>query len=85
MLVQRDMTIPQLAQELGESRVSVWHKVKSGRIPARKVGTQYVIKAKDANVILGRSLTDERRVWIHDVVGRVVKEYGPVLKKLSRE
>lgn len=85
MLVKHDMTIPQLAQELGESRVSVWHKVKSGKIPARKVGTQYVIKAKDANVALGRSLTAEHRAWIQNAVGRIVEEYGPVLKKLSRE
>ena len=85
MLVQHDMTIPQLARELGESRVSVWHKVKSGKIPARKVGMQYIIKAKDANIVLGRSLTARHRVWIHKTVGRVVKEYGPVLKKLSRE
>lgn len=85
MLIQRDMTIPQLARELGVSRVSVWNKVKSGKIPAQKVGAQYVIRARDANVVLGRSLTDEHRVWIHDAVGRVVREYGSVLKKLSHE
>lgn len=85
MLVQRDMTIPQLARELGVSRVAVWNKVKSGKIPAQKVGAQYVIAAQDANVVLGRSLTDEQRARIRDAVGRVVKEYGPVLKRLSRE
>jgi len=85
MLVQQDMTIPQLARELGVSRVSVWHKVKSGKIPAQKIGAQYVIRANDANVALGRSLTEEHRVQIHNVVGRVVKEYGPVLKRLSHE
>jgi hypothetical protein len=85
MLAQRDMTIPQLARELGVSRVAVWNKVKAGRIPARKIGAQYVIAAQDANVILGRSLTEEHRREIHHVVGRVVKEYGPVLKRLSRE
>ncbi len=85
MLVQHDMTVPQLARELGVSRVSVWHKVRSGKIPAHKVGAQYVIKAEDANVALGRSLTDEQRTRIHYAVGRVVKEYGSVLKKLSHE
>lgn len=85
MLVRHDMTIPQLAQELGESRVSVWKKAKTGKIPARKIGGRYIIKAHDANVILGRVLTKEHRVFIHDAVGRVVKEYGPALKKLSRE
>ncbi len=85
MLIQRDMTIPQLARELGVSRVAVWQKVKSGKIPAHKIGAQYVIRAQDANVALGRSLTDEQRVWIRDAVGRVVREYGAVLKRLSRE
>ncbi len=85
MSVQRDMTIPQLARELGVSRVSVWNRVRSGKIPAHKVGAQYVIRAKDANVVLGRSLTDEQRARIHYAVGRVVKEYGSVLKKLSHE
>jgi hypothetical protein len=85
MQVKRDMSIPQLARELGVSRVSVWNKVKTGQIPAQKVGGRYVIRAKDADVVLGRSLTQEHRVQIHDAVGRVVREYGPVLKRLSRE
>jgi excisionase family DNA binding protein len=85
MLVQHDMTIPQLARELGVSRVSVWHKVKSGKIAAHRIGGQYVIKAQDANVALGRILTDEQRSRIHYAVGRVVREYGSVLKKLSHE
>ncbi|MBN1509718.1 MAG: helix-turn-helix domain-containing protein [Sedimentisphaerales bacterium] len=85
MLIQHDMTIPQLARELGVSRVSVWNRVKSGKITAHKVGAQYVIRAKDANVALGRSLTDEQRRRIHYAVDRVVKEYGSVLKQLSHE
>lgn len=59
--------------------------MKSGKIPAHKIGAQYVIRAKDANVVLGRSLTDENRVQIHNAVGRVVREYGSVLKRLSHE
>lgn len=84
-MVQRDMTIPQLAHELGVSRVTVWNKVKSGKIPADKVGGQYVIRAKDADNILGRSITNAHRKWIRSAVRRVVREYGPVLKKLSHE
>ena len=66
------------------SRVAVWNKVKSGKIRAQKVEAQYVIAAQDANVALARS--DARAAsGIHDAVGRVVKEYGPVLKRLSHE
>ena len=85
MRAKQDMSIPQLARELGVSRVSVWNRVKTGQIPAQKVGGRYIVKAKDADVVLGRSLTREHRAQIHDAVGRVVREYGPVLKKLSRE
>ena len=85
MLVQRDMTIPQLAHELGVSRVTVWNRVKLGKIPADKVGGQYVIRAKDANNILGRSITNAHRKWIRNAVRRVVREYGSVLKQLSHE
>jgi excisionase family DNA binding protein len=85
MQARRDMSIPELARELGVSRVSVWNKVKSGEIPAQKIGGRYVVRARDADVALGLSLTEEHRLRIHRAVGRVVKEYGPVLKRLSRE
>jgi len=84
-LHQEGLTIPQLANRLGLSRVAVWNKVKRGEIPAAKVGRQYVISARDARVATGEELSPERKKWLQAAVDRVVREYGPVLKRLSRE
>lgn len=37
------ISIPDYARELGVSRITVYNRVKSGQIPARKVGRNYVI------------------------------------------
>lgn len=85
MLQQNSMTIPQLANRLGISRIAVWNKVKKGEIPATKVGRQYVISARDARIAAGEELTTEQEQWIEAAVERVVRKYGSVLKRLSRE
>lgn len=82
---QGNLTIPQLADKLGLSRVAVWNKVKRGEIRAAKVGRQYVISAQDARVAAGEELSPERKKCLEAAVDRVVREYGPVLKRLSRE
>ncbi len=82
---QGSVTIPQLAGKLGISRIAVWNKVKRGEIPAAKVGRQYVISARDARIAAGEELSPERKRWLEGAVDRVVREYGPVLKRLSRE
>ena len=82
---EKSVTIPELARELGVSRVAVWNKVKQGKIPATKVGRQYIISARDAKIAAGRELSPDQRRWIKVAVKRVVREYGEVLKRLSRE
>ena len=85
MLPQNSITIPQLADRLGISRIAVWNKVKKGEIPATQIGRQYVISARDARIAAGEELTSEQEQWIEAAVDRVVRKYGPVLKRLSRE
>jgi excisionase family DNA binding protein len=85
MLPQDSITIPQLADRLGISRIAVWNKVKKGEIPATQIGRQYVISARDARIAAGEELTSEQEQWIAVAVDRVVRKYGPVLKRLSRE
>lgn len=41
--VKNYISIPELAKQLGVSRVDIWQKVKSGRIRAEKIGRNYVI------------------------------------------
>jgi excisionase family DNA binding protein len=79
------ITIPQLARMLGVSRITVYRKVKSGEIPATKVGHMYIIADKKLSKILGKELDKKARLRIDKAVKKTVKEYGEILKKLSRE
>jgi excisionase family DNA binding protein len=79
------ITIPQLAKMLGVSRVTIYRKVKSGRIPAVKVGHTYVITDDEIETILAKELTSRDKSRIESLVKRVVNEYGETLKLLGKE
>ena len=62
------ITIPQLAKMLGVSRVTVYRKVKSGKIPATKIGHTYVISDEEMDKILGNQLSEDAKKQIDDAV-----------------
>ena len=69
-------TIPEYAKILGLSRISVYNKVKKGRIKAHRAGKMFLIPRSEAEV--DTKMVDE-------AVKKTVKEYGEVLKKLGNE
>ncbi len=71
------------AQELGISRVTVFNRIKSGQIPAKKVGRNYIIEKK---VVLGGNnaeLTEAEKAVIDKAVDKTVREYDETLKLLA--
>ncbi|UCC79084.1 MAG: excisionase family DNA-binding protein [Candidatus Zixiibacteriota bacterium] len=85
MIDKKYITIPRLAELLGVSRIAIYKRVRSGEIPAKKVGRTYIITDETVNKILGKKLTQQRKKRIEDAVKKTVREYGEVLKKLGRE
>ncbi len=85
MAEKRWITIPELAQKMGLSRIAVYNRVKKGKIPAQKAGGRHLISKDDLPYIIGRKLTTEEKKRIETVVNRMVMEYGKVFKWLSRE
>ena len=79
------VTIPQLANLLGVSRIAVYRRVKKGEIPATRIGAMYVISDTTLESILGRKTSKVSRNQIETAVREAVKEYGEVLKKLGKE
>ena len=69
-------TIPEYAKMLGISRISVYNRVKKGRIKAHRAGKIFLIPVSEAEV--DTKMVDE-------AVKKTVKEYGEVLKKLGNE
>jgi len=85
MVNQKYITIPQLAELLGLSRIEVYRRVRKGQIKAEKIGRMYVIKDKEVAYILGKKLTAKDKGQIEKAVKKAVKEYGEVLRKLGEE
>lgn len=75
----------ELAELLGMSRIAVFQKIKSGDIPAKKAGRNFVIAKKDIAYLLSEELTSNEKRDIDIAVDKVVEEYGETLKLLAKE
>jgi len=82
---EKYITIPELANILGISRIAVYKKVKKGQIKAVKIGRNFAIPKRYLSNILGKSLNEDDKNKINRAIKRTVKEYGEVLKRLGRE
>ncbi|HOX41536.1 MAG TPA: helix-turn-helix domain-containing protein [bacterium] len=69
---------------LGLSRTQVFRLVQSGKIPAIRVGGNYLIKLSDLGVNLETNISKAEKE-VDKAVKRVFKEYGDVIKKLGEE
>ncbi|UCF79225.1 MAG: helix-turn-helix domain-containing protein [Candidatus Eiseniibacteriota bacterium] len=85
MAGEKYITIPELAELLGVSRIAIYRRVKKGQIPAVKIGRTYAITDRTIIDILGKRISAKGRKRIDAAVRRTVREYGEVLKKLGRE
>lgn len=78
------ITIKELAQILGISRIAVFKKVKKGEIKAIRIGRTYAIPTKNLP-ILNTSVSSEKKKQIDSAVAKTVREYGETLKLLGKE
>jgi len=85
MLKNKYLTIPQLAELLGISRIAVYKKVKKGQIRATKIGRTYVISDEQITSVLGQKLSAAKKRRVEAAVRKTVREYGQLLKLLGRE
>lgn len=79
------LSIKELADILGISRVAVFNKVKKGQIKAQKVGRNYIIHKSDIPDLIAGPVSDKFKKEIDQGVDRVVSEYGVALKLLGEE
>jgi excisionase family DNA binding protein len=79
------LTIPQLARWLGISRVTVYKKVRRGKIKAERIGRIYAIPMNQASKLIGKKLSPKKRGMIDTVVRKVIREYGETLRLLAQD
>lgn len=83
------VSIQELANMLGVSRIAVFKRIKKGQIPAQKIGRSYAISMGHVTEIVNSSsssiLTEDKKTEINQAVEKVVKEYGETLRLLGKE
>lgn len=85
-VVMRDkyLSTIEAAKIMGISRVAVLKQIKSGKLRAERVGRNYIIDRADlAGIFKGITPSEKRKV--SNAMKKVVKEYGPALKRLGKE
>ncbi|MGB4834299.1 MAG: helix-turn-helix domain-containing protein [Candidatus Moraniibacteriota bacterium] len=79
------VSVAELAEKLGVSRVAVFKRIKKGQIYAEKIGRAYAIPVEEVEDIENDVLTSDRKENIKKAVEKVVKEYGETLRLLGKE
>ncbi len=82
---QEYISTTEAAAILGVSRIAVFKNIKSGKIPAKKIGRNYVIAKKDISPALNQKINKAEKKFIDDSTSKIVKEYGEALELLGKE
>lgn len=70
---------------LGISRISVFKKIKSGSLKAKRVGRNYIIPREELIFDPEKSISRDTQDEIVEAVKKAVDEYGKAFKMLGRE
>jgi len=73
------------AKILGVSRITVFNKIKEGKIKASKVGRNFVIQKRHVLEAAGLLLTKKQKRTIDKAVRRATGQYEATFKRLGRE
>lgn len=79
------LTVSEVAQILGISRVAVFKKIKKGQIKALKIGRNFAIPQEEVLSILGKTLTSSQKKVIEKGVKKVFEDHKTTLKLLGQE
>ena len=79
------LTVKQLADILGVSRIAVFNKIKKGQLIATKAGKTYLIPKEQLIGIINNDLSEAEKEKIRNGVSKVIRDYGETLKMLGKE
>lgn len=79
------LSTAELAQILGVSRVTVFQKIKKGKIKAERVGRNFIISRKDLPEILKEIVGDKDKKQIEKAIKKTIEDYKETLSLLGKE
>lgn len=77
------LSVAEVAELIGISRMHVIRKIKKGEIHATKVGRSYIIKRSDLPGIY-RSITKKDKREVEEAVTKTFDDYAEVIRKLGK-
>jgi len=75
----------EVADILRVSRITVFQRIKSGKIKAEKIGRNYIVSHESLLGALGQKVGAHKKEEIDRVVKRAMKDYKEVFKRLGKE
>lgn len=73
------------ARILRLSRITVFQRIKSGRLKAEKVGRNYIISHESLMEALGQTIGPERREDIERAIDKALHDYRDTFRLLGKE
>ncbi len=78
-------SVAELAQALHVSRITIFNRIRNGRIAAEKFGRSYSIPAEAVHSLLRHELSEKLKKTVDAGVRRAVLEYAETLRLLGKE
>ena len=78
-------SISEAAKILGFSRVTIWKRIRSGKLKAERIGHIFIIPKSEFGHVETGELSESQKKTVEEAVKKTVKEYGETLKKLGKE
>ncbi|HNU81300.1 MAG TPA: helix-turn-helix domain-containing protein [bacterium] len=78
-------TVKELADIMGLSRITIFKRIKAGKIKAEKIGRNYIIYKNDLKEMFSNNLTKDDKIIIKNALKIVLNEYGDTIRMLGKE
>jgi len=75
------LTVPQAARHAGRDPETIRRWIRSGRLRARKVGTQHVIEQQDLDVLLGADTLPLPEGWRRTATGEPMPDVVAAIRR----
>ena len=84
MKPEKFVSIPKAAKILGFDRTHLFRLIKAKKIPAAKIGRNYIINIENLG-LLTENLSKKDSKLVNKTVAKIFQEYGDVIRKLGAE
>lgn len=79
------LTVPEAARIAGPDPETIRRWIRSGRLPARKVGTQHMIEEEDLEAVLAPDELPIPESWSEPITGRPFPSIASIVRRQREE